>query len=314
MLLRPSLLEGLTFIDTTINLPGPVAGWILTRLGAEVIKVDPPEGDPLSRYPSLDQAINGVKKRVVIDLRTPDGAADLKARCTRADGILVGMRPSTLGRLGLSPEVLSAINPRLVYCHVTGYAKDSADADTPGHDLNYLAATGLLALLFPHFRLPTQLADLSGALYAVIGLLAAVIERTRTGRGPEIEVNLADSAGLFGLVPSFSPELADILSGSRVAYHVYSTADGQLAVGALEPKFFRNLCEALGHPEWAEAGLSPAAPGNPVYDGLADIFQGRSATDWGQWAKSRGLPLTAVNPFSPKRLNGWPLRIQEPPD
>jgi alpha-methylacyl-CoA racemase len=231
-------MDGMLVVDFTRYTPGAFAGRELVRHGARVVKVEAPEGDPLRAVPAWHEQLNGGKESVVCDLKTDPSLA--LALLARADVVLEGFRPGVAERLGIGSGQAPATT---VYCSITGYGADDTRA---GHDLNYVGSAGLLegASTPP----PIQIADLAaGALGAVSAILAALLERERTGEGKRIVISMTHRS--FELAEP-KPKRLD---GTLACYRVYDTADGRaLTVGALEPVFFANLCTALGAPELAE--------------------------------------------------------------
>lgn len=262
-------LDGVTVVDLSQNLPGPLLTRVLADLGARVIKVEPPTGEGLRWMPPHRDgvgiafaALAAGKESVAVDLRKPEGAALIRALIARADVLVEGFRPGVLARLGLDPVALRAANPRLVVASITGWGQDTPLRAAPGHDLGYLARSGLLAMQGPADRPPqpafAQVADVCGGAYpAAIGVLAALLERDRTGTGRHLDLSLA--RGAIAATPVLAsiaasgqgqPRGADPLTGGSPCYRCYRTADGRyVAVGALEPKFWGALCEVVGRPD-----------------------------------------------------------------
>jgi alpha-methylacyl-CoA racemase len=263
-------LQGLLVVDLTRYLPGPFASRELLRLGARVVHVEPPEGDPVRMMaPAWHAVLNTGKESVVCDLKAePELARGLLAR---ADVVLEGFRPGVAERLGVGPE---AASDRTVYCSITGYGEGDGRA---GHDLNYLGSAGLLADTAPALP-PMPIADLAaGALGAVTQVLAALLERERTGRGSRIVVSMTGNAR--GFVDFRLHDQRRLLTGGLACYRIYRTADGRhITVGALEPKFFLRLCELLGRPELGER--QGDADQEALAAELAAVFATRSLDEW----------------------------------
>jgi alpha-methylacyl-CoA racemase len=242
----PVVLRGLLVVDFTRYLPGPFASRELLRLGARVVRVEAPDGDPLRLVaPGWDAALNTGKESVVWDLeRDPQFGPALAAR---ADVVLEGFRPSVAERLGIGP---SALPDSVVYCSVTGFGAGDVRA---GHDLNYAGWAGLLADTAPALP-PVQVADLAGgSLFAVIEILGALLERQQTGRGKHLIVSMTHNAHRLA-AHRLRGEPERTLTGGLACYRIYETADGRfLTVAALEPKFFRRFCELLELPEVDDA-------------------------------------------------------------
>jgi alpha-methylacyl-CoA racemase len=310
LLSQSGLLQGVKIIDTTINLPGPVAGTILGLLGASITKVEPPSGDPVSASPALYKTLNGLKSRVQYNLQDPDDKREFLKIVSEADGIVVGMRTTALEKLGLDYETLKALNPKLIYCHVAGFPKDSEKKDTPGHDLTYLAEAGLLPTLFSDLtKVTTQPADMTGALYTAIAFLAALQYRSSTGMGTSVEVNLFESPAILGLLPNHDEGLSESLQGNQICYRVYDTADGSVALGALEEKFFHSFVHAIGHPEWSGQGGRKAEQGDEVFESLKKIFLSKSAAYWVNVGIQHDVPLEEVRPLSKTTEFSLPFRF-----
>jgi len=256
-------LTGVTVVDFTRQLPGPFASRELLRLGARVVKVEPPEGDlmPETWY----RALNDGKEIVSWDARSqaPPGAlAD-------ADVVLEGFRPGVWERLAVDLPATAIV------CSITGYGATGPRAQDAGHDLNYLAYSGALADTAPALP-PVQIADLAaGAQGAVIEVLAALLERARTGLGARIVVSMTHNTHRFVAHRLAGDPVPRLLTGGVACYRVYETADGRhLTVAALEPKFWRNLCELLERPELEDRAFEPELPE------LAELFRSRPLHDW----------------------------------
>jgi alpha-methylacyl-CoA racemase len=246
----PGPLEGLRVLDLTRLLPGPWATLQLVDLGADVVKVeDPDPGDYMRELsPGMFAALNRGKRSVVVDLKKPSGAAAFRKLCSSADVVVESFRPGVLERLGLGS--LCAEFPRLVLCRLSGFGQTEGPwRDRAGHDIGYLAMAGVLARC--RGQLPgVQLADLfGGAQNIVVAVLAALLERTRTGRGQSLDVSMTD--GSLGLVlPYLGGDTLDVLLGDHPCYRIYECASGRIALGALEPKFWQRFCQGVGQPSW----------------------------------------------------------------
>ena len=294
---RPGPLDGIRVLDLTRLLPGPVATLHLADLGAEVIKIEDPQvGDyarTLGTGEGADSAyfrmINRNKQGLRLDLKKPEGVEVFRRLASAADVIVESFRPGVMDKLGVGYAVIAALNPRIAYCSISGYGQDGPYRDLAGHDINYLGYAGVLDQIgceggdpaIPNF----QIADLlGGALTAAMGILAAVIDAQRTGKGRYIDVSMTDSVlahtyfTMLRLNDSGHslPRGADLLAGGLPCYGAYRCADGRhMAVGALEGKFWRICCEALGRPEWVrrqwDAGLRAE---------VAAVFATRPRDEW----------------------------------
>jgi alpha-methylacyl-CoA racemase len=259
-------LAGLTVADLSRYLPGPFASRELLRLGARVVKIEPPEGDPVATTnQSAYRALNDGKEIVSWDARTEPPPAVL----AEADIVLEGFRPGVWERLGVElPETT-------ILCSITGFGADGPHRLDAGHDLNYLGYAGALADTAPALP-PVQVADLgAGAQAAVIEILAALLERTHTGRGSHLVVSMTHGSHRFVAHRLHGEPVPRLLTGGAACYRIYETADGRyLTVAALEPKFWRNLCDLLDRPDLIDRAFEPRLPE------LEELFRSRTQTDW----------------------------------
>ena len=268
-------LAGTLVVDFTRLLPGAYASRELRRLGARVVRVEAPEGDAM-RTTALawDAALRAGTESVVCDLKTDAGFA--RALCARADVVLEGFRPGVAERLGIGPD---DVPDTVVYCSITGFGLDPAHAMRAGHDLNYLGWAGVLEDT-PTGPPPVQVADLAaGALGAVTSVLAALLERARTGRGRRLVVSMTHGALDLVAHRVGGDPVPRLLTGGLACYRAYPAADGRhLTVGALEPKFFARLCELLGRAELAERQYGPDQ--EALASELRDLFAARPLQGW----------------------------------
>ena len=268
-------LAELLVVDLTRYLPGAFASAELLRLGARVVRVEQPGGDPMrATAPGWFDALNAGKDSVVCDL--PAEAAFAQALLARADVVLESFRPGVAARLGIGSDAAAA---RTVYCSITGFGLGGHHEQRAGHDLNYLGWAGVLEDTAPAWP-PVQIADLAaGGLGAVTEVLAALFERERTGRGARITVSMTHGShrlAAFRLAGDPRPRL---LTGGLACYRIYATADGRrLTVGALEPKFFSRLCELLGRPELADRQYE--AEQEALATALAEVFSSSPLDHW----------------------------------
>ena len=248
------LLDGLKVLDLSRLLPGPFCSLTLAQLGAEVIKIEEPDGGDYARElsPELFDIVNRGKQSLTLDLRQPDDVERFKALVKDADVVLESFRPGVMGKLGCGYDTLKAINPQLVYASLTGYGQTGPYADRPGHDLNYLGYAGVLDQTGLPGKRPAmsnvQIADLAGgAQNCAIGILAAVMGARQSGEGCWVDVAMLDGALALQSMAlathhqhgNSQPRGKDMLTGALANYNVYRCRDGKyLAVGSLEPKFF----------------------------------------------------------------------------
>ncbi len=248
------LLDGLKVLDLSRLLPGPFCSLTLAQLGAEVIKIEEPDGGDYARElsPELFDIVNRGKQSLTLDLRQADDVERFKALVKNADVVLESFRPGVMDKLGCGYDTLKAINPKLVYASLTGYGQTGPYADRPGHDLNYLGYAGVLDQTGLAGKRPAmsnvQIADLAGgAQTCAIGILAAVMGARQSGEGCWVDVGMLDGALALQSMAlathhqhgSSQPRGKDMLTGALANYNIYRCRDGKyLAVGSLEPKFF----------------------------------------------------------------------------
>jgi alpha-methylacyl-CoA racemase len=267
-----SPLAGLLVVDLTRYLPGPFASRELLRLGARVVRLLPPGGDPLQELaPAWHDTLNAGKESVEIDLKAEPERG--RALCAEADVVLESYRPGVVERLGVGPD---DVPQTVVYCSITGFGPGDLRA---AHDLNYQGWAGLLADTAPAMP-PVQIADLAaGALGAVTQILAALLDRERTGRGARLTISLAHGAHELASHRLGGEPFPQLLTGGLACYRIYATADGRfLTVAALEPRFFRRLCELLGRPELAARQWD--AEQEPLADELAEALAAKPLATW----------------------------------
>jgi len=262
-------LQGIRVLDFTRVLAGPAASLALADLGAEVLKVEPPEtGDETRLFPPLREneshyflSVNRGKKSIVVDLKTDAGVALAKALAAKCDILIENYRPGVMDRLGLGYETLAALNPRLIYCAISGYGMTGPLRDRPSFDIVLQAMSGALSVNGESGRPPTKLGiplgDLVGGINGPIGILAALYERSVTGRGRLIDVSLLD--GLIGML-GYLAQLAFFTGddptpqGSEhpnlVPYGIFPAQDGSIVVACLMNSFWERICQALGMQDW----------------------------------------------------------------
>jgi crotonobetainyl-CoA:carnitine CoA-transferase CaiB-like acyl-CoA transferase len=276
-------LDGMLVVDMTRYLPGAFASMELLRLGARVVRVEQPGGDPMRAQSSeWDDLLNAGKESVVCDL--PAEAELVRALLARADVVLESFRPGVATRLGVRPQDVA---PRAVSCSITGFGIGGRHEQRAGHDLNYLGWAGVLADTAPTLP-PVQIADLAaGALGAVTAILAALLERERTGQGAQLVISMTH--GSHRLVSRSA-----VLTQGFACYSMYACADGRhLTVAALEPKFFARLCELLGRPELVERQYDEDQA--TLRGDLAEVF-GREPLE--HWLRLFGDEDVCVGPVS----------------
>lgn len=253
-------LAGVRVVELAGIGPAPFAGMSLADLGADVIRVDRPVPSELSAAPPDQDVLNRGKRSAVLDLKDPDGTAALLRLVEDADVLLEGYRPGVMERLGVGPSVALKHNPRLVYVRLTGWGQDGPLSATAGHEINYLALTGVLGATGaagapPQVPMPLIGDYAGGGAYAVIGALSALFEASRTGRGQVVDVAMVDGVthllaatySMLGAGRWNDARGTNTLDGASPFYAVYETSDRQwMSVGALENKFFATLLRELG--------------------------------------------------------------------
>jgi alpha-methylacyl-CoA racemase len=296
-------LQGTRVLDLSRLLPGPYASLVLADLGADVVKVeDPSGGDYLRWMPPMAgeqsgwfHALNRNKRSLALDLRRPEGPATLLRLARRFDVVLESFRPGVMARLGLGYEALSAGNPGLVLCSISGYGQDGPYRDRAGHDIDYVALAGVLAVNGPPDRpvpLGVQVADVAGGSWpAVAGILAALLGRSANGKGAWVDVAMAEGALAMMALQQGAADAegralrrgGEQLNGGSACYGVYRAKDGGfVALGALEPKFFRAFCAAVGRPELGDAQFDGDGAGPRAE--VEAIFATRTRDEWGAFA------------------------------
>jgi crotonobetainyl-CoA:carnitine CoA-transferase CaiB-like acyl-CoA transferase len=290
-------MKGLRVLDLGQYIPGPYATLLLADLGAEVVKVEPPAGDPMRTFGPVGTdgvspfyaVLNRNKTVVRLDLKSDEGRATAEGLIRTCDVLVESYRPGALARLGLGRARLDDLAPHLVHCALSGYGQDGPYRLRAGHDLNYLALSGALEATGPRERpvMPfPPVADHAGALTAVIAVLAALLRRQRAGRGAFLDVSLFESAAslnALGLVMgqrgTFGRE-SDPLNGGAAYYRCYRTADDRfVALAAIEPVFWRAFCEAVSRPDWVTR-QDESVPQQALIADLEALFAAHPLEAW----------------------------------
>lgn len=292
-------LAGLRILDLTRLLPGPVATLHLADLGAEVIKIEDPQLGDYARTLGTGQGgdsayfrmINRNKQGLVLDLKRPEGVEVFLKLARDADVVIESFRPGVVDKLGIGHADLLAVNPRIVSCSISGYGQDGPYRELAGHDINYLGYAGVLDQIGVNGGQPAipnfQIADLlGGAMTAIMGILAAVFDAQRTGKGRHVDVSMTDSVlahTYFSMLRlqdagQSAPRGGDLLSGGLPCYATYRCADGRyMAVGALEGKFWQTCCKVLARPEWVARQWDPDLRAE-----MGELFATRTRDAWAE--------------------------------
>jgi alpha-methylacyl-CoA racemase len=298
---RRKPLEGIRVLDLTRLLPGAMATLHLADLGADVIKIEDRDAGDYSRtmgrmregMSDSFRLLNRNKRAIRLDLKQARGREVFLKLAGRADVVVEGFRPGVVAKLGVGYDAVSAVNPRIVYCSISGYGQDGPYAQRAGHDVNYIGYSGVgdaigteAAPVVPNF----QIADLlGGALVPAMGILAALVDARSSGRGRYVDVAMTDAVlahavfPLLGFLESGKAPArgTGMLDGGLPCYNVYRTRDGRfMAVGALEQKFWATLCDILGCPDLKEKHIVYGADAEPVKQRLAKIFGSRTQREW----------------------------------
>jgi alpha-methylacyl-CoA racemase len=290
-------LTGIRVLDLTRLLPGAYATLLLADLGADVIKVEDPRGGdgmrnlaarltpPRSVGTSYFELLNRGKRSITLDLRAPDAAPVLDALLAHADVVVDSFRPSTARRLKVDADTLRARQRRLICASISGFGHSGPYAETAAHDINYQALAGLLK---PPAMPGPLIGDIGAAMQTAIGILAALVQRQQTGEGSVVDVPIHDAA----LAWSMCPTTGDLESA---CYTIYETADGEwLALGALEPKFWRGFCERIGREDLIPRQHATGDEGARIVSDVRTIMRSRTRAGWLELFAGADVCLTPV--------------------
>jgi crotonobetainyl-CoA:carnitine CoA-transferase CaiB-like acyl-CoA transferase len=309
--MRP--LEGVRVLDLTRLLPGPLGSLVLADMGAAVDKVEDPSGGDYLRHmpPQIGEtnaaflALNRGKRSIVLDLKRDEGRATLERMLAGYDVLFEQFRPGVLDRLGLSHATLRRKFPRLIVCALTGYGQSGPLAARAGHDIDYLARAGLLGTTGPSDGPPQppgfQLADVAGGMWSVIAILGALHARAKTNEGAVLDIAMSEATMPFAIAQlssafatGASSRGGEHLTGGIAPYSTYATSDGKyVALGALEPKFWRAFCEGVGL-DFDMSAMMPGPHQREWKSKLAAIFAGKSRDEWAAFGAARDCCLEPV--------------------
>ena len=287
---KPGSLSGITVIDLSRLLPGPYCSMILADHGARVIAIEDKRFLADGLFFNL---INRNKEHMSLNLKTEQGLEIFYRLIEKADVLMEGFRPGVVDRLGVDFESVRKINPKIVYCSITGYGQTGPFRDRVGHDVNYLSYAGVLDLIGEKDRPPAipgvQIADIAGGgMNAAIGILLALYARETTGQGQYIDISMTD--GMVGFLPAAlffrqltgqEPRRADeILSHRYACYNTYETADGRyLSIGAVENRFWKQLCDILQKPEYSGLQYDDGKR-EEILDFMRETFRQKTLDEW----------------------------------
>ncbi len=287
---KPGALTGINVIDLSRLLPGPYCSMILADHGARVIAIEDKRFLADGLFLNI---INRNKEHMTLNLKTAEGKEIFFRLAREADVVLEGFRPGVVDRLGVDYESVRKINPRIVYCSISGYGQNGPYRDRVGHDVNYLSFAGVLNLIGEADRPPSipgvQIADIAGGgMNAAIGILLALLAREKSGRGQYIDISMTDgmvgflpAAFFFGQLTGRDPQRSNgILSHRYACYNTYETADGQyLSIGAVENRFWKKLCEVLAVPEYAALQYDDRRR-REILDFMRTTFKNKTLDEW----------------------------------
>ena len=292
-------LAGRRVLDLSQYLPGPYATQMLADLGADVVKVEAPGGDPMRGIGPIDadgvsafyKLINAGKTVIRLDLKSAGGKRRFTELLAAADVLLESYRPGVLARMGFAAEALRVLNPRLVHCALSGFGQDGPAARRTGHDITYMALAGGLATsgiaARPVVAHPPT-ADFASGLQAALAIVAALLRRASSGEGATVDVSIAESVLAWqGLVLTGArrpgheaARAAALLNGGAACYQIYETTDARfVALGALEDKFWANFCHAVGHVDWVARQWEPL-PQQALIADVAALIRTRTGAEW----------------------------------
>ena len=311
-------LAGVRILDLTRLLPGGYATLLLADMGADVLKIEEPgKGDYIRWTPPIvgefsaaHIALNRNKRSMTLNLKSQEGRDVLLALVGEHDVLIEGFRPGVMDRLDVGWTTLRERNPALIYCALTGYGQEGPRAQRAGHDANYIGYAGVAGLTGPEEGPPVlpgvQIGDLAGGgMAAVIAVLAALHRRAETGEGDFCDISMMDGAMSWLTIHAASfvatkeePERGRMhLSGAYPCYRIYPAADGYLTVGALEPQFWRALCEAIERPDLLDDAFAMGARRDEVIDQLSELFSARTRTEWMERFGGADVCIAPVNSF-----------------
>ena len=316
-----SALDGLRVLDLTQVMAGPFCSMLLCDMGADVIKVEPPAGDSTRRMPGAVgsdspsfNAVNRGKRGIVVDLKQPAGRDAVRRLAAVSDVLVENYRPGVLEKFGLDYAELSRRYPRLVYASISGYGQTGPSAGKGGFDLVAQGVSGLMSVTGEAGRPPVKagipVTDLGAALFAVAGILSALLARTRTGRGQLVDTSLVDAGvalSVWEATQYFSgrgvPERLGSAHRMNAPYQAIRCADGYLTIGAANDRTFRRLCEALGHPEWADApeyrdDTHRIRNREALAARIEAVLAARPRSHWLELLDTRGVPCGPINDYA----------------
>lgn len=305
-------LVGIRIVDLTNLLPGPFSTKILTELGAEVIKIERPlTGDPVrDMMPGLFEAVNRGKKSITLDLKNMSDKETLKKLIEKSDVLIEGFRPGVMKRLGFGKDEAQKINSKIIYCSISGYGQTGPYKDLAGHDVNYLAVSGVMSISGnpkegPEAAGGVQVADLASSMFAVISILAALQKRSKTDKGTSIDISMTECA-LSLMEPRIAeyhsrkkPSKEDFMG--RGGYGAFKTKDGKyLSIGCVEKHFWKRFCEIVGLPELLlnekyDSWIKRMEHADVINNKIIPVILKKDLNDWMDILSKADIPCSPVN-------------------
>ena len=294
-----NFLNGIRVLDLSQFLPGPFATQMLGDMGADVVKVEPPKGDPMRGLDPITNdrganpyhaLVNAGKRVINLDLKSDYGLDSFRKLVKSADVLMESYRPGVMERLGVGPDVLRELNPGLVHCALSGFGQNGPMRLVGGHDINYVAAAGQLGMSGasgkPHMAYP-MVADYAGAMQSVCAILGALVGRGQSGQGAYLDVAMSDSVLAWqsqALTAMARGEVLgreqNLLTGGAACYGVYETADGKfVSLGALEEVFWKNFCEAIARTDLIDRQSEPL-PQTDLISDVTEVFKTKTRHEW----------------------------------
>lgn len=285
------LLKCIKVLDLSNLLPGPMCSLFLADLGADVVKIESLKGDPMRYFEAIKQnnsspyflALNRNKRSIAINLKTDEGRKVFMRLSRDADVIIEGFRPGKVDALGIGYKTIKKINPKIIYCSITGYGQKGAYKDKAGHDLNYVALSGVLNVVSKKpFVAGVQIADVSSALIAAFAIVSSLLYREKHGRGNYIDIAVLNGAlsviGMNIAYSSVSKNPNAMLSGSKACYNVYETKDNKfVSLGAIEKKFWIAFCNAVNRKDLIKKQFDGS---RHTMNEVRHIFKHRTIKEW----------------------------------
>jgi len=287
------ILDGVKVLDLTRLLPGPYCTWILSRLGADVIKIEAPNDEDYSRFTPLFNLINNNKKSITLNLKKDDGKKIFLDLVSKSDVVVEGFRPGVMNKLGVGYDELKKYNDSIILCSISGYGQDGPYKDFPGHDINYISISGLLGIN-KAFGLPVipgiTIADLSGGFFGALSIISSLYNRERFGRGIHIDVSMTDVVTQFFVIVFEGNLNQTLLTGEIPFYNIYKTKDDKfISLGAIEEKFWRNFCLAIGREDFIDRQYDKS-----IINDIKEIFSKKTRNEWMEFFKQNENMITPV--------------------